>query len=746
MTLPPDRMTNTSTMRVDWWILAAVVAAQALFVGSTFGSQTECVLLIVTLALTSQLPSLRSGLWPGSEQCSEQSLADRPSDSQPLPGTGPHACSPSPWVTLLWWVGTVVAGAFRVAFRDAAIDASLVLDAVAHGVLAGEFAIVALTLRGRTALMPMIAVTMIATVLAGNGLSETEQVLIGFATATLLALANWVVGRPLAPRSGTRHLQATKTPRQVGTRGGAALLSGLVLAGVLVVTTVLADSVAGTLEWLETRYDPQLLQAVAETDLGGRSQPKYVSRATLNSISDQLNLLPRSIALRVVADRPAGYLRSRVFDTYSEGEWFSTALPTGTEGQALRVLPRVDPALVPFSVRGKPLLQLRPFGKMSNDRNTASPTAATVVAERAKSFNIFTIENDPRRGNHIFLAVDTVLLEAGSSAVRANYQDVIVRGLNERRPYVAYMARKPSPVTLSAAEREVYLQAPEGSEAIAANIATQIFQAGDTSRQRGAAVQRFFHTNFQYSLKPTTRPRQADPIDYLLRVRHAAHCEYFASAAIAVLRAGEVPCRYVSGYVVTEYNDETQHWLARNKDAHAWVEAFDQESGEWFIVEATPGRRYVDQRFNRLDVASQNSQAAGDNPLIDPRSLLSRLWDATSGWVGPFDLVAVARWVRLPLLTFLLSFGVWRYFTATARGTGLDDRYRQPLRKIDRQLRKRGWVRGPSETLHQFAARIRASHPTPHPEWLVEVADWYVRAANERCQGQPPPKLPPFYL
>ena len=196
MTLPPDRMTNTSTMRVDWWILAAVVAAQALFVGSTFGSQTECVLLIVTLALTSQLPSLRSGLWPGSEQCSEQSLADRPSDSQPLPGTGPHACSPSPWVTLLWWVGTVVAGAFRVAFRDAAIDASLVLDAVAHGVLAGEFAIVALTLRGRTALMPMIAVTMIATVLAGNGLSETEQVLM---VLPRQRCSRWQIGSSAVP-------------------------------------------------------------------------------------------------------------------------------------------------------------------------------------------------------------------------------------------------------------------------------------------------------------------------------------------------------------------------------------------------------------------------------------------------------------------------------------------------------------------------------------------------------------------
>ena len=30
-------------------------------------------------------------------------------------------------------------------------------------------------------------------------------------------------------------------------------------------------------------------------------------------------------------------------------------------------------------------------------------------------------------------------------------------------------------------------------------------------------------------------------------------------------------------------------WIARNRDAHAWVEAFDQERSQWVIVESTPG-------------------------------------------------------------------------------------------------------------------------------------------------------------
>ncbi len=99
------------------------------------------------------------------------------------------------------------------------------------------------------------------------------------------------------------------------------------------------------------------------------------------------------------------------------------------------------------------------------------------------------------------------------------------------------------------------------------------------------AVVRFLQTNNSYSL--TVNPGTGEPISNFILQRKAAHCEYFASAAVIMLRAARVPTRYVSGYFAHE-GDGRNTLLVRQRDAHAWAESWVPDAG-WVTVDATPG-------------------------------------------------------------------------------------------------------------------------------------------------------------
>ena len=134
------------------------------------------------------------------------------------------------------------------------------------------------------------------------------------------------------------------------------------------------------------------------------------------------------------------------------------------------------------------------------------------------------------------------------------------------------------------------------------------------------AVERFFHTNYKYELGVTYGkiPDNEDVITYFLTRKLSAHCEYFATGAAVLLRLANVPCRYVSGFVVGEKNGN--YWLARNRHAHAWVEAYDDETETWITVEATPP--------SGVPSASRAAYSAWSAWWDSVKFFFSRLWAA----------------------------------------------------------------------------------------------------------------------
>lgn len=92
-----------------------------------------------------------------------------------------------------------------------------------------------------------------------------------------------------------------------------------------------------------------------------------------------------------------------------------------------------------------------------------------------------------------------------------------------------------------------------------------------------------------YTEHPGTLPEGEDFVTYFLMEQPEGYCIHFASAAVALMRALNVPARYVEGYTVKESNfDADGNAEIPDRQAHAWAEVWVDGQG-WTPIEATPG-------------------------------------------------------------------------------------------------------------------------------------------------------------
>jgi hypothetical protein len=256
-------------------------------------------------------------------------------------------------------------------------------------------------------------------------------------------------------------------------------------------------------------------------------------------------------------------------------------------------------------------------------------------------------------------------------------------------------------------------------------------------KQKIDAVVAFFQDNFTYGLEEMDLPRGAEPLSHFLLHRPPAHCEFFASGAVTLLRFEGVPCRYVTGYVVAELEDEYgDYWLARNQNAHAWAEAYDDQRQRWFLVEATPGMSVPRETDRETDSLAQSGAVASRDTatLVDPMRWLDgrwlgRRWESISAW-------ATSPVFALVIGSILTSVVYWARRRGRSPEGAVNRRLAQMRRvraKVDRRLSRRRFTRRQHETLHQFARRLRQA--SREDEGLCGYADWYVEYASELYGG-----------
>jgi transglutaminase-like putative cysteine protease len=78
-----------------------------------------------------------------------------------------------------------------------------------------------------------------------------------------------------------------------------------------------------------------------------------------------------------------------------------------------------------------------------------------------------------------------------------------------------------------------------------------------------------------------------DPIEQFVFETRRGHCEFFASALAAMCQCMGIEARIVTGYAVSDFNEETQRYRIREGDAHAWVEVRSSNDA-YTTIDPTP--------------------------------------------------------------------------------------------------------------------------------------------------------------
>jgi len=418
--------------------------------------------------------------------------------------------------------------------------------------------------------------------------------------------------------------------------------------------------------------------------------------------------------LSITSDSSPGYLRARAFDVYRQSQWYEAPY------QEL-LFPEKKTPFGMYFVGGRNLFRLR----STSDYN----------------YEQMNIRHESMLADAVFTPLGTFFIEAPFNYLQRDDNDIIYTpnsraGLNYRVAYTKSAYQRP----LKLIQRRRMLDVPRDLDPRIGRLAGTIFAGCNTTGEKIEAVIRHFRTNYTYLLG-LDAPSDRDKLTYFLLEESTGYCEYFASGAAILLRLADVPTRYITGFLVTEKSSRGDMWIARNMNAHAWVEAWDQEQNQWTIVEATVGQ---DPAATFAD-----EQSAGTSGGTG--ALLTRLLQA----LYEYGLFGVLGWLfksyslRTGLILMLIFLGTAlvvklsrrcekkksqsRAQSMAMKNPGLIGLHKM-LARMDRKVKAAGVRRDISETLHAFSGRLR-KRDKGDGLW-TKISDWYLEYAHLRYRSK----------
>ena len=257
--------------------------------------------------------------------------------------------------------------------------------------------------------------------------------------------------------------------------------------------------------------------------------------------------------LKIEGSLNDGHLRAAAFDTYSNGSWSPTV-----SNRAKVAFP--DAQKPGDSARKARITKLDDLNKLI----FAPLNATSLVPGLGSSFewnkNLGPIICD----DVIPYSYDVFWSDEGSDLGVPLHQGVLC-------------------VPLSHEDTKRWLQLPPEVDPRVKKLALELTETAIEPAEKVEAIGEYLLKNNKYS-RTTTRGK-GDPTSNFILQKKSAHCEYFASATVVLLRAAGVPSRYVTGYMAHEKNGDGT--VVRQRDAHAWAEAWIDGAG-WITVDATP--------------------------------------------------------------------------------------------------------------------------------------------------------------
>ncbi len=444
----------------------------------------------------------------------------------------------------------------------------------------------------------------------------------------------------------------------------------------------------------------------------------FTDRVQLSNLQHVLQSQDKTVQLRIQASRNPEYLRARSFDSYDfrTSQWLDRSHYPQIYGEDIPGFSLGGPK------RNFNLSRLNP----ANFTDTQTLEIQHEVGFQQAMFAPLGVLNLQWNGDYLM----------HSEYTGTFYND------NEHNRAISYkILYSPSaclPPTDIHLRQALYL--PQHLDPRIENLAQSILGSCRTTEKKIDAVVKHFADNYSYSLTVSLPPEE-EPLTGFLLHGDAGYCEYFASGAALLLRIGGVPTRYVTGFLIHQFDYKSESWVAQAGDAHAWIEAWDSSKERWITVEAT----VADEADSTAETTDQDDSQ--EHRQINLRQLIQGLYDY--GLAGP--LVQFLRkgglWGVLSFtLGIVLSVGLTiRYWIVTSkRLKGLDIRthslnnqvqdLHKQLRRLEKRLLKFDRPRSPQESLLRYSQRLEQSHETD--EFGLQVALWLRRYNSIRYSPQ----------
>ncbi len=298
------------------------------------------------------------------------------------------------------------------------------------------------------------------------------------------------------------------------------------------------------------------------------------------------------IVMLVQSDHAPGYLRENVYTTYLGGRWaridpgekLASLETTSVEGEGMHTYSLAESV----TAENVQVMQIEVF----------APKLMTSFCVPGNARTLTCTGNPPQQEAN-------GMLTSESAYPDRYWADVAPRRWLE----TAY----PLPKGFGKAE---YLKLPTALSGTISNWVASCngLTVAPTAREAASCIEEYFTRDFKYRLDVRMRSEPDPLLDFM--AQREGFCIHFASASALMLRAQGIPTRVVGGFVCSERSALLKRWIVRERQGHAWVEAWDDVEGQWFIVESTP--------------------AGGLPDSIDPPDRLRRIMD-----------VVVSLWKRL---------------------------------------------------------------------------------------------------
>ncbi|MFA7231682.1 MAG: transglutaminase-like domain-containing protein [Victivallaceae bacterium] len=277
------------------------------------------------------------------------------------------------------------------------------------------------------------------------------------------------------------------------------------------------------------------------------------------------------IIVRVVSKRPPGYLRCGAYVTYTAGAWHEAE---NKEREIRLMKSKTYTGMIAFKTFF--------FTQPKKDLNFYEIIPAAKIYSKAIPY--------PGNAEQFDMIADRIAYtEDGVISPEDWTQD---GGYTAYTPTAFQESAWQMPPKLNVQQKMDYTQIPEE---LTYQLKVILDKIPGLNGQRGklsddqifTLLLQYYQKNFTYKLRQQDNG-STDPVIYFLTNSHQGHCELFAASMTLLLRRLGIPARYVTGFVCEEQHPSGRYYVARVGNAHAWLEAYNRDTGKWVLLEPTP--------------------------------------------------------------------------------------------------------------------------------------------------------------